>query len=453
MSFLQRLQTKTLPQKRKLEEVQKVRHKSFPSDPYAVRLLKGKCFLHFASDDRFIDDMGQVHERRPTEKLRLTYFSGGCAYFAVDFWPKLFAARAKDIELNMKFFDNDVCHDGEGIKVFIELDFKSVQTKDTMIGLTQTVRTTVAKFFPAHEDSSCWLLVSDSKLKRGTMVNGCHIVFRSLIINACKGHQLCTSVDAALNAAFGLRGVVDDCYKAEKTFLRPIYAHKMVICHNCEGSDHMRAVCDICQGRGRHGHASVYKPHALLTTEGVETDMDTHLDRDLVATVQSTSIVARAPMTEGYSIPKDEPIYMAPTLRRNKTNHVPGSSVMIKSQQPVTETSTLNAIEAHIRAYHLWYSNVQISTVHRSSTNIFVNVKGVGQNHCGIANRVHSSNRIYFRIHKNRFMEQMCHNDTCKAAKSKTKQHPIDADLRTKLADMVVKKTGPEAHLEFINKI
>ena len=351
----------------------------------------------------------------------------------------------------MHFFDNDVCHDGEGIKAFIELDFKSVQTREKMIEMMQTVQKTVARFFPPNEDSSCWLLVSDSKLKRGTMVNGCHIVFRSLIINANKGHQLCTSVDAALNGAFGLRDIVDDCYKAEKTFLRPIYARKMVVCDNCEGSDHMRAVCDICQGRGRYGHTSVYKPHVLLTAKGVETDMSTYMDKDLVATVQSTSIVSRAPMTEGYVIPKDEPIYMAPTLRRNNNSHVPGSSVMIKSQQPVTDVETLDAIEEHIRAYHLWYANVQISTVHRSSTNIFVNVKGIGQNQCGIANRVHSNNRIYFRIHKSRYIEQMCHNESCKAVKSKTKQHPIDNNLKVKLADMAVKKKGTEAHLEFLD--
>jgi len=355
----------------------------------------------------------------------------------------------------MMFFDNDVAHDGEGMKAFIELDFGTVQTNEDMIQYLKVVQETVASFFPTSTDTSCWLLVSDSKLKRGTMVNGCHIVFRSIVINADKGHQLCTSVDAALNRRFGLRDVVDDCYKADKTFLRPIFAHKMVVCHNCEGSDHMRAVCDICQGRGRYGHPSVYRPYALLTTGGkVKTDMSYHLGTGIVKTVVSTSIVARAPITEGYVVPNGEPIYIAPTMRRNKTMMVAGTAVMIKSQQPVTDPAIVTLIENHIRKYHLWYNHVQVSSIHRSSTNIFVNVKGIGQNHCGIANRVHSSNRIYFRIHKNR-IQQMCHNESCKQSTMTTKRLTLDEDTRLKLIDdhnINKAVNGTQSYLNFINQ-
>jgi len=97
-------------------------------------------------------------------------------------------------------------------------------------------------------------------------------------------------------------------------------------------------------------------------------------------------------------------------------------------QSPVTD------LERCIRTYHEAYPDIHITSIRRSGYNMFISVGGMGKYHCGIANQVHSNNRIYFRVYKHRYIEQLCYNDTCKTKTSK--RIPIKRDLKVKLGNM-----------------
>jgi len=120
-------------------------------------------------------------------------------------------------------------------------------------------------------------------------------------------------------------------------------------------------------------------------------------------------------------------------------------------QRYVSDPGIIALMQRYVSEYHVEYPDIYVTSIYRSGYHMFINVGGMGKYHCGIAGQVHSNNRIYFRVYKNRFIEQLCHNDTCKTAKHKTKQHPIDAETRLKLGGTTVKLTGSEDHLEFIN--
>jgi hypothetical protein len=424
-------------------------------------LLKRKYFGGTKKQKSYVNRDGkrQLHKNvAPKYPMRLTFFNNGTCHFPFCAWVDVFRARAQDIELGNLMYDNDFALSDEGIKLFFELDYRSKDDspeEQTILQHVKVCQEVVHEFFASNKflDHSCWVLLSTPKPKyvkeeiQPLISMGCHIVFKNIVVNCEQGTQLCQSVNLRLESRYGIRNLVDCCYKREVASLRPLYCRKLESCHDCLNFEDLRLNCETCLARGKVSSGSIYVPTHLLGADGEpvfpeKDDLKRYIENNLVEVVAETSIVPNCinNFTPGFQLPDGEPMYVPSRMKsshkddaekdfvyridRRKISHRKKSKFV-----EILDANILHWVSILIKAYHPRYdhTNMILDKVSKNANSIFVDLRGVGRCFCRVANpkgHIHSSNRIFFRI--------------CKKKKTIT-QHCYDGDCSGKLKDKETK--------------
>lgn len=425
----------------------------------------------------YVCKAGHEWTTTPENPLRLSFFNGGKAHFDYSHWRKIHQARAIDIHKEIILFDNEFVYDKEGCKLFLELDYRSKDRAPTEVELIQHAlecQKTVKRLFDSnpHVDFGFWVLLSEPKPKivkdcpHPVIAMGMHLVFEDIVVNMAQGAQICLSANLALEAKFGKRELVDNCYKQSITSLRPIYCRKLDVCQECMGDDEMRISCENCVCRGKTPSTSIYVPSYKMNTGGrdeYEGDFGAFQDyckNNLVDVVRRTSIVPAeiGKFTQGWVVPNEEvrPVPFSERSQhkddRNKnwvsrTDRRKISTRKQRAMADVTDNGVLDAICKTIKAYHPAYNkdSMFLGRVQRSKTTVFVDLRGSGRNFCRVCNvsgHTHSSNRIFFAISRpNMTVRQHCYKHECNEM---TKATPaIASRLKKKIPPTLVAKIFP----------
>jgi hypothetical protein len=390
-----------------------------------------------------------INKEAPKYPMRLTFFNGGKCHFPYAAWRNVFVARAQDIELGNLLYDNDFARSEEGVKLFFELDYRSKDNEpgdETIMKHVLSLQKVVQKFYQNNKDldSSMWVLLSTAKPKyiatemHPVISMGCHIIFRNINVNCEQGVQLCHSANLSLESEFGLKNLVDCCYKKEMASLRPIYCRKLEICLLCLNEDDMRLNCEECLCRGKIPSGSIYTVSYLIDSNGAEVykepaELSQFVKNNMLQIVSETSIIPNDinDFTPGYKVPIDEPVFIPIGLRSLHKDDKTKDFVFRKDRKmisqrrkdlfkEVVDAEIIRLITGVIRGYNQHYDHdgMILSNVSRNSHTIFVDLRGIGRCFCRIKHpdgHTHLSNRIYFRISKKKkTITQYCYDDDCK---------------------------------------
>jgi hypothetical protein len=402
---------------------------------------------HYFVSGRKIKKNNCKQIERKSYRMRCTYFNGGKALFPFDEWSEVFRRRYMDRQNNILSFDNDFAYSDEGIRLFIELDYRSKHVTTSAHEMEQhskIVADVVRKYFTPETDTSYWLLVCDRKVKylqrekKPLLASGCHIIFPHVVIRCEQGKQICHSANLALEREFKLRNVVDDCYKTECASLRPIFSHKITDCLMCHNDDQERRHCEICAGRGIVVSHSVYQPYVKFGMGG-QVILHIHKDAEKIqATLcdifSETSIVPKTPrlFTPNYHVPPSEPLVVPQHLRSK--NSMDQDGVVFKKDRvgmrklgkfsPIHDERRLQAISGAIGAYHVAYANPLVSSARENKKIIIADLKSRNRTFCRIhkfpEGMAHNSNRVFFIFNKrHKTINQSCYDPVCRRATMK----------------------------------
>lgn len=436
---------------------------------YLFRYMKKQgYFVHSNRMETRVDDDGKkvvIKHEDPKYPMRMTFFNGGKCHFPHSAWGGVFDARACDVVSGNLLYDNDFAMSEEGIKLFFELDYRSKDVEPSDGEILKHVRacqSVVRSYFRANPDLdlSCWVLLSTPKPKyvkdevHPLISMGCHIVFKSIVVNCEQGKQLCHSANLKLETEFGARNLVDCCYKRNVTSLRPIYCRKLEVCMSCLNNDDLRLNCEDCLCRGKIPSGSIYTVSYLIDSDGKNVYDDASVMKEVVTrnlpmVLAATSIVPLevGSFTPFYNVPKSEPMYIPIQLRSVHKDDKQKDFVYRKDRRMismrkkgtcrhVTDERVLELIRALIRGTHPYYDNDQmlLSNVTHNSASIFVDLKGTGRCFCrihDIEGKNHNSNRVYFRIDKKRRnITQHCYDGDCRALL-------LDQDVRKRVTSAI----------------
>ena len=428
-----------------------------PGQQFTYKYLKTKNFIVW----------GAMRKKKVSYLRRITYFSGANSFFPFSQWINIFERRALDIESGSVFFDNDVVYSTEGICVFFELDYVSLNapvSEEEIVQHSLVCQDILKEYFHSNPDVNyrMWVLICEPNIKEKTLPkqrlsgtrevisNGVHVIFPNIIIDHNQGHQLCASLNSRIRKKFG-RVVVDDCYK-EQSMLRPMYSVKLKNCvcvkeKKKNGSplpygNH----CSYCNGRGKVKTGSIYKPKYLISSNGEQLKEELHslINNNLAKVVIETSIVAETDTgtyTTGYKIPVAEPLFITGDKRSTHVQDI-GNDFMFKvdrktitrltkNSELVTNTTILKILKDEIRNYHTAYIHAELGTVYKKKTVYFVNLISGGRSFCRICNVLghqHQSNRIFFKFDlRGRSIVQHCYDPDCKVL------HKQDAGIKKRL--------------------
>lgn len=412
-------------------------------------LLKTNCFLTLSRPKKVPNVKKAISDSENNQNpIRLTFFNGGTGRFPFAFWNDVYMARVRNIVADKIMYDNDIAISSEGVRLFIEMDYRDAfgsPSDETIFTHASTCRDVVKRFFPDGNSESfdMWVLLSEPKLKYTkslidpVIAMGCHIVFPNLVVTCAQGSQICHSANIDLEAKHGIANVVDDCYHTETVSLRPMYGRKLEMCLLCLGDFEMKVSCTVCKGRGKVPSPSVYKPWNYIVAGEKKFEsrelLEEYVNQNLFEVVRGTSIVSPEPgvFPSNYILPPNEPVAIPTNVRSKHSSDILLGFVykqdrhMISKRnrttmEPVSDSVSLKLITRIIRSFHTVYDDDRflVSNVVQNDNTIMIDVKGVGRTFCRIFNREgihHNSNRVYFRISRcSRIVEQCCYNTDCK---------------------------------------
>lgn len=385
-----------------------------------------------------------IHPEKEVAKkalLRTTYFNGGKAHFPYSEWKNIFKNRAIDHPNDVLMFDNDFAYSSEGVKLFLELDYRSKDRPPSISEILNHVtvcQRVVKRYFKDHDNFKVWVLLSVSKLKyvktenKPLIATGCHIIFKDIVVTCPQGKQICLSANLELTRKCKVYNLVDDCYKDDLASLRPIYCRKLDKCFSCRNDEDLRLSCHFCVARGYLPSHSIYKPAYLIDSDGTILLADKEINEkiSLEKLFEETSIIPKkiTMFTPGYEKPIDEPSYLT-EKDRSKSKKDKDKTFMYKKDRKyktqlhrktkeVTDTTKLEAITSLLGTYHDNYKDTVLASVSESSTSYLVDLQGRGRTFCRIPNSegmYHNSNRVFFVLNKKRkSIVQHCYDTDCK---------------------------------------
>lgn len=208
---------------------------------------------------------------------RLTMFNGACFKFDYQFWSEIKRVRRADIVAGYPLFDNEIALSGEGIRFFVEVDYRlnvdQVQSELDIPTSAQLLRDGLAIQRAVHSlglfpDCRCILLDCHMKMKTDRVIAiGLHAVFTNIVVDSATGVKLCQAVQKATQLE------VDSVpYKTSSASLRPAFSRKVGDCPDCFGSVELMRDCHTCSGQGKVGMGSYYIPRKVIAHDGTVQD-------------------------------------------------------------------------------------------------------------------------------------------------------------------------------------
>jgi hypothetical protein len=444
------------------------------------------------------DDRGRkIAVPKNPHRRRMTFFSGGDLQFPFEGWSKIHLARTQDIELGNALYDNDIAYSDEGIRLFIELDYRSKEEEpkiDDILSHAAVCQRVVKTYFEDNRgaDFSYWCMLCTPRPKyvkdevKPVIAMGCHIVFPNITITCAQGMQLCHSASVHVEAVYGSSVVDEGVYKADHAALRPAFCCKMDDCHRCGNDSDISVGCVTCGSRGRITNGSVYKPSFLFDSDGNDVHraldargFESMVSEQLHKIVSDTSIVAPSrEFTKGFRRPDAEPEFVPKKLRSTHVDDVDKPfmsrierSGMSRRRRPQTRLESeraLRCVKTCISSYHPEYAKdgMVVTCVNVDDVGAFVEIKGVASHFCRVvqADGVHhSSNRIFFRIdRKKRHIAQHCYKNECatamrsdkeiRARLCKTVSHQLISEVFGGAAPKAPEANRHDGMLDFIHK-
>jgi hypothetical protein len=203
-----------------------------------------------------------------TQPNRLTMFNGGCFKFDYSLWSSIKAARLRDIVAGYPLFDNEFAQSSEGIRFFVEVDYRTsvVAVQPSRVRLLAdavVIQSVLRGLFPQH-DCSCVFLDCHLKMKtEDTVAVGSHLIFSGLVVDSETGAKLCAVIQGQTKLA------VDSApYKTNFASLRPVFSRKLAVCPDCRGFAGLQTDCVVCKGVGKVGQGSYYIPRKVIDRVG-----------------------------------------------------------------------------------------------------------------------------------------------------------------------------------------
>lgn len=369
---------------------------------------------------------------------RLTFFTGGTGCFPESFWGEILVRRTQDVQKGVITFENEMCYGHEGIKFFVELDYRQniIVGKEIMLRDAKVCCDVLKNFFPSVTNTSYWVLTCTPKLKykkdnpKPLIACGCHVIFPYVTVTNEQGWEITEEIAELLRVPFA---PVDNPYGGKIASLRPMLSRKIVECPDCLMCDALKGNCRFCRGRGKVISGSVYTPSFYFNKEGHQAlaeqpeDYRRFLETNLVNVVRETSIFPITAFTPGYNRPHG----YVKNIRQNpealQAFNVLQSEVAGNSDLKMSGTQKVNVLVTRLlREYHTNYDcpTFSVAGIRVDKTGkrnrLFVKPKGSGRFFCRIHNADgadHTSNTIFFIITKDPpSVVQHCYKESCRQA-------------------------------------
>ena len=353
------------------------------------------------------------------EKLRLTCFNGAKAYFPLEQWSEVWAARDKDAANGLPLYDNEFAYSIEGIKLFFELDIcysaheVTASHGDPSLYLPECrqIQTELRTVFPLA-DLTAHLLVCPPKFKQsGAVSTGCHLVFPKITVDTQVGKHLCERMNRVISGA-----TVDELpYKTQVACLRPAYSRKVGVCPVC--FQRFVSPCPACLGSAKIGSGSVYTPAYTLLENQEPRTVSGKWDSASTTIVAVPSANPQGFTAHTLDLVQSHP----PRPRKRSRTDTQSTSSKQPSKQPSTQTKqplTTSRDQEDLLLQLLRSQQVQgenfgttrVVRCNRSKYLVLTNSR-----HCAVVGRQHASNHIFFEITRFGVMRK-CHNTECKSA-------------------------------------
>lgn len=174
-----------------------------------------------------------------------TLFSGGRLFCTHQEYWRALEPLARDIMASKIMTINEIAHNGYGIRVHFELDFrqKSLPSDDHKIRILHIIRELVKEVFP-NRDCRMYIAAQDPKIKykaKGgdpVIAVGLHVVFPLLVVDSHMLRSMNMTLDHRITQEFPFYNDVVDyqSVRSQSANLRLIYCHKLDPCVTCKAA-------------------------------------------------------------------------------------------------------------------------------------------------------------------------------------------------------------------------
>ena len=384
------------------------------------------------------------------ELLRATFLSGGSVYTSHAAYLETLAIKARDLERGHVLTDTEVAHNCEGIRLFMELDYRTsaqlLPTWDEALLHIRLIYRTVHECFPALDAVLMHVAICTPKRKQRRSSDaielawGVHIVFPDIVTTTSTMLLVAHLLDTRLSNAFPQWGSILDAasYRSRNATLRPCFSYKMVdcpICNHKRPSPLRTQLIDICACyNGKYVDPSIYTYAGSLRSvrEPPQYLLDT---KESVLRGMSIIPPVMGQFTPGFTRPADmgEPEDPVSRTERVVVQGFQRTAPMELHRNPTGYHALLQVITR----IHAAYAHVAIQKLLLDERRrlFVVVVKGHGSRYCMYRSTQHVSNRVFFSVNLTRGRIYMhCFDPECKRAYGKNPLcHPLARRDKTSL--------------------
>lgn len=400
---------------------------------------------------------------------RLTLLTGGVVYLPFESVRKALRLKAEGLDQGILFTDVEIAHNGEGIRLFFELDYRArpgmrLPDREAFLSHIHILQACVSDCFPSLRgpELDAHVATCDPKVKNGKdshsdiLAWGAHVVFPKIVVRTSIHKRLAALADSRMGRMFPeWKGVVDPCiYRTHDATLRPLGSHKArrcVICSTRGPSNHaltglvdescarghgihttqsrIARVCDCV--RGYRLEPSVYRYNGFVEPSGrfvpMSEDMSTYSKLELMSIVPGTmggfmDAMMNAPDDMGDhidAIPDEDGVVFRAEKQIIRKNFSRRRDAPLAATNRLRCFQVLTDLMSRISPMYQ-YVAIDSARYAERSRSILVLVKAKGSRYCMFRGGEHTSNRVYFVISlrgKPR-IEQRCFDNGCRQTKS-----------------------------------
>ncbi len=415
------------------------------------------------------------------ELIRATFLSGGSVYTSHAAYLDALPHKASDIERGVILTDTEVAHNCEGIRLFVELDYRTatqlLPTWDEALTHIRLIARTVHECFPARDALLVHIAVCTPKRKvrrtnSAELAWGVHLVFPDLVTTTTTMVRIAQLLDTRLSNAFPQwSGILDPAsYRSRNATLRPCFSYKMSDCPICATKTadplctRLRATC-ACYN-GRCVSPSIYTYAGSLLDPGA---VSVCVLQDTLAVLRGMSIIPprMGEFTPGFTQPHDMSVTdgsgpsgaCARASARGARGAGAGTNASAPLVQRFERQAHTDAIDLTrnpkgyqtllqtITPIHTAYAHVAIHKVFLDTKRrmFIVVVKGNGSRYCLYRHTTHTSNRVFFCVNLMRGrIYTHCFDPECKRRYGTTPlSQPLSRQDKSRLtADFALPETS-----------